>query len=128
MSVDPVKAFFDKAAHDAGLQAEMAEVLEVGAEYACCTFSSLAARHGFEFSPEELHDAIEELRNGLDGQELTDDDLDAVAGGTDPKPFRVPLYLPLPMGTPAPRMRYGIPGRSRNTGPVNARYAVPPGD
>jgi predicted ribosomally synthesized peptide with nif11-like leader len=128
VSMDPVKAFFEKAAHDAGLQAEMVKVLENGAEYGCCTFSALAARHGFEFTPEELHDAIEELRTSLDGQELTDDDLDAVAGGIAPLPFRVPLYLPLPPGLPpiqAPQMRYGVPGRSSDSGPVNARYAVP---
>ena len=131
MGTNQVEKFFEKAAVDVSIQEELGSLMEDGGAVACCTFSALAARHGFEFSPEELHDAIEELRRSEDGQELTDEDLELVAGGTPPLAYRIPYRLPGPQGggRPMVQVRYGVPGRPGScSGSVTLRYAVPPGD
>jgi predicted ribosomally synthesized peptide with nif11-like leader len=128
MSMDAVEAFFEKAKGDPGLQAEIAETIDGVEEYGCCTLADLAVRHGFEFTAVELHEAIEELRDYLDGRELTDEDLEAVAGGSPdfaPMSLRVPFFVPnvkKGFGTPTPTLRYAVSGSAA------PRYAVPPRD
>jgi hypothetical protein len=56
------------------------------AEY-CTAFKDLGARHGYTFGVDEVEDALEEMlaARALKSGELTDEQLEAVAGGSSPK-------------------------------------------
>jgi predicted ribosomally synthesized peptide with nif11-like leader len=121
MSVQAVERFFEKAENDVALQAEIKEMLEGKEEFGCCAFAALAAEHGFEFSAEEMHDGIERLRRLDDERELTDEDLENVAGGAGQLSV-LPHFVP-GMRTQMVTILYGIPGRTGAA--ANAVYSVP---
>lgn len=121
MSVEAVERFFEKADNDVALQAEIRSMLEGKEEYGCCAFAALAAEHGFEFSADEMHDGIERLRRLDDERELTDEDLENVAGGV--KQFSVIPHMVPGMRTQMVTILYGVPGRTGLA--ANAVYSVP---
>jgi predicted ribosomally synthesized peptide with nif11-like leader len=110
MSVEAVKEFFEKADTDEALQAQIQEMIEGKEEYGCCAFAALAAEHGFEFTAEEMHDGIEQLRSSEDERELTDEDLENVAGGAGYPSFVLPHFVP-GMNTRMVNILYGVSGQ-----------------
>lgn len=54
------------------IRSAMAEVVPV-----------LASEHGYDFTAEEGFDALETLRENFENEELSDDELERVAGGKD---------------------------------------------
>jgi predicted ribosomally synthesized peptide with nif11-like leader len=124
MSMEAVEKFFDKAEQDESLKKELASWVEGYEDVSCVHLTTLAADHGFEFTPEELHDAIEEVRKKEEGgQELTDEDLENVAGGRSFRLARIPRFVP-GLRMPMMRLLYGIPGSS-GAGSANVLYGVP---
>jgi predicted ribosomally synthesized peptide with nif11-like leader len=110
MTIEAVEKFFEKADEDKALQAQIREMIEGKEEYGCCAFAALAAEHGFEFTPEEMHEGIERLRELDEERELTDEDLEHVAGGASQQLFALPRYVP-GMSTQMVSLRYGIIGQ-----------------
>jgi predicted ribosomally synthesized peptide with nif11-like leader len=121
MSIEAVEEFFEKAEDDASLREAIRSMLEGKEAFGCCAFAALAAEHGFQFTPEEMHDGIERLRKLDEERELTDEDLEHVAGGTR-QHFMLPHFVP-GMSTRMVSVLYGVPGR-RGPG-ANALYMVP---
>jgi predicted ribosomally synthesized peptide with nif11-like leader len=79
MSLNAVKEFLEKAAQDKELQGEIAVAVKE-AEDRIAAVTGVAARHGFQFTPEELSKILESAQGTADS-EPTDEELDAVAGG-----------------------------------------------
>jgi predicted ribosomally synthesized peptide with nif11-like leader len=108
MSYDAIGEFFKRAEEDSVLQEGLRAVAEGGADDACGALTALAVEHGFQFTVEELHDALEGARRSEGDGELSDDDLEAVAGGVMRSQLHLPMYLP---GVPNSRtlvMKYGL--------------------
>jgi len=75
MSVENVKAFFLKAAEDEALRAKLKALAE-REEALYEDLVRIAAEAGFEFTAQDVRKA-----HATADRELTDDELDAVAGG-----------------------------------------------
>ena len=91
MTNQAVSLFLEKVAADEQLQSQLAEVLESaedaeGADREAA--AGLAKEHGFDFTSEELWAEIQkrqaEFQQRQEAGELTDEELEAVAGGTTP--------------------------------------------
>ena len=91
MTNQAVSLFLEKVAADEQLQSQLAEVLESaedaeGADREAA--AGLAKEHGFDFTSEELWAEIQkrqaEFQQRQEAGELTDEELEAVAGGTSP--------------------------------------------
>lgn len=78
MATDDLLQFYHRANAEPDLRAEAMGALEAGPG----AVVALGAREGFSFTEAEVETALETMQ--LDG-ELSDDDLDLVAGGTAPK-------------------------------------------
>jgi predicted ribosomally synthesized peptide with nif11-like leader len=76
MSMEALREFLQKASEDEELEKKIEEA--VGDEAGPDRFVALGQENGFEFSPREAVYHLYELQN----QELSDDDLENVAGGT----------------------------------------------
>jgi len=76
MSMMDLEQFYDKVRTSKKLDAEATSALQLGPE----ALVALGAREGFSFSQDELAAGLEKLTGG---QELSDKDLDLVAGGTN---------------------------------------------
>jgi predicted ribosomally synthesized peptide with nif11-like leader len=79
MSKEAVRAFFKTLAERSDLAAEYSSAVRNAV-------TELAARHEFHFTVEELADTLDS-----DGDELSDADLDAVAGG-----YQAPQHITQP--------------------------------
>lgn len=77
MSMKDLEQFYEKVRMSQKLDAEATSALQQGPE----ALVALGAREGFSFSQAELAAGLEELAAG---QELSDKDLDLVAGGSRP--------------------------------------------
>jgi predicted ribosomally synthesized peptide with nif11-like leader len=77
MSMQNLEQFYDKVQANGRLEAEATSALQKGP----AALVALGAREGFSFSTEELAAGLEKLSGG---RELSDTDLDLVAGGTRP--------------------------------------------
>ncbi|WP_378943099.1 Nif11-like leader peptide family RiPP precursor [Mesorhizobium sp. ANAO-SY3R2] len=75
MSIEALEQFYDKVRADTALEAEAGAALNEGA----AAIVALGAREGFEFSEDELSIALS--RHATAAGELSDSDLDLVAGG-----------------------------------------------
>ena len=75
MSMMDLEQFYDKVRTSEKLEVEATSALQQGPE----ALVALGVREGFSFSQEELTAGLEKLSGG---QELSDKDLDLVAGGT----------------------------------------------
>jgi predicted ribosomally synthesized peptide with nif11-like leader len=80
MSGTDIREFFRRVEQDADLREEMDRALaqEQGAVTA---FLAVAAARGFRFTAQEFVDALPAWRASRDGAELTDAELEKVAGG-----------------------------------------------
>lgn len=80
MSIEALEQFYDKVRSDAALEGEAGAALGEGP----AAVVALGAREGFSFSADELTIALAEHAVGVD--ELSDADLDLVAGGIPTPP------------------------------------------
>ena len=84
MSIKSVKDFIAALAEDESLQSDLAKALEAENDREAVT--ELAKSKGYDFTPEELWAEIERRQatgDRLTNNELTDAELEAVAGGGD---------------------------------------------
>ena len=86
MSTTTVQDFFTKVSEDQALQGELAKALESDNDREAVT--ALAQSKGYEFTSEELWAEIQarqaEFERRQAAGELTDEELEAVAGGATP--------------------------------------------
>ena len=83
MTIEAVNHFLTQVNQDGTLQAELSQAILAEDKYQATT--ELAAKYGYEFTPEELSARIEELesvraKESANG-ELNEEELEAVAGG-----------------------------------------------
>ena len=79
MAIEAVRQFLTKVNHDEKSQSELSEAM--GAKKDLTAAVELAARHGYEFTLEELAAQIEQLKRIQAGEQLSEEELEAVAGG-----------------------------------------------
>jgi predicted ribosomally synthesized peptide with nif11-like leader len=82
MSVEAVNQFLQKVTEDPQLQEELAKALEADNDRQAA--ADLAAKHGYQFTPDELWAEIQNRQSEFEQQstgELSEDELEAVAGG-----------------------------------------------
>ena len=83
MSIEAVNQFLTKVSEDQELQAELATAMEAEDDRQAST--ELAAKHGYDFTPEELASEMEnrqsEFQSKHEANELSEEELEAVAGG-----------------------------------------------
>jgi predicted ribosomally synthesized peptide with nif11-like leader len=86
MSMSAVQDFFTKIAEDQSLQEELAKAMEAENDRQAVT--DLARSKGFEFTTEELAQEIQnreaEAQRQIEAGELSEDELESVAGGATP--------------------------------------------
>lgn len=76
MSIKAVNQFLTQVSEDSKLQVEISEAMESENDHEAVT--KLAAKYGFDFTPEELGNKLEiSLHKG----ELKEEELEAIAGG-----------------------------------------------
>ena len=84
MSIKSVNQFLNKVTEDQELQAELAAAMEAENDRQAAT--ELGAKHGFQFTPEELGSEIanrqSEFQTKQSANELSEQELEAVAGGS----------------------------------------------
>jgi len=79
MSAEAVKEFFDRMAQDEALRDEVIAAVKQADDRNSVT-SEIAAKHGFQFTAEELAKILDATQ-GADKDELTPEELEAVAAG-----------------------------------------------
>jgi predicted ribosomally synthesized peptide with nif11-like leader len=83
MSIEAVNQFLQKVTEDQQLQEELAKALESENDRQAAT--DLAAKYGYEFTPDELWAEVQnrqsEFQQKQQAGELSDEELEAVAGG-----------------------------------------------
>ena len=85
MTVSTVQKFLDKLGEDKALQAELTQALRRGNERQAVF--ELAKSKGYEFSSEELIAETQKRQSSVlseESEELTEEDLEAIAGGVHP--------------------------------------------
>ena len=91
MTISAVQEFLDKVAEDEALQAELSQALEAENDRQAVT--ELAQSKGYEFSPEELWAEVQkrqaEAQQSQESEELSDRELEAVAGGVYTLSYRI---------------------------------------
>ncbi|GAX37847.1 Nif11-like leader peptide family natural product precursor [Nodularia sp. NIES-3585] len=92
MSIEAVNQFLERVESEEKLQEELAEVIEsadtAGEDADREGATDLGKKYGYDFTSEELWAAIKQRQNEFQERqvsgELTDDELEAVAGGIAP--------------------------------------------
>ena len=83
MSIEAVNQFLTKVSEEQQLQAELAQAMESDNDRQAAT--ALAAKYGYEFTPEELWSEIQnrqsEFQSNQASNALSEEELEAVAGG-----------------------------------------------
>ncbi len=83
MSIEAVNQFLTKVSEDQELQAELATAMDAENDRQATT--ELGAKHGYDFTPEELASEIDnrqsEFQSKQEVNELSEEELEAVAGG-----------------------------------------------
>jgi predicted ribosomally synthesized peptide with nif11-like leader len=86
MSIEAVNQFLQKVSEDTSLQEELAKALDSENDRQAAT--DLGAKHGYMFTPDELWTEIQnrqsEFQQNPSNAELSEEELEAVAGGTSP--------------------------------------------
>jgi predicted ribosomally synthesized peptide with nif11-like leader len=80
MSTQAVMDLLAEAGKDEGLRRELEAALQEG-EHRRGAFLAVASRHGFRFSAEEVSRVFAEAHPPPEGEQLTDQQLEAVSGG-----------------------------------------------
>ena len=86
--MEKAKQFYEALAYDAGMKERAAKLAETGGEQpdkaaATAAILAFAKAEGYDFTAEELAAYAETLPKPQAGTELTDDELNAVAGGAE---------------------------------------------
>ena len=81
MSIETVNQFLTMVSLDPKLQAQFTQVMGAKDDYAAGV--KLAAQHGYEFTLEELAAQIKKVATGTLLAELSEEQLDAIAGGSE---------------------------------------------
>lgn len=96
MTTTAVQEFFNKVSEDEALQAELAQALEEENDREAVT--ELAQSNGYEFTPEELWAEVQKRQAEAPAEaptgELSDEELEQVAGGFTPTAAATPLTIP----------------------------------
>ena len=83
MSMEAVNQFLTKVSEDQQLQAELAQAMEAEDDQQAAT--ELAAKYGYDFTPDELGLEIQnrqsEFQSNQEAGTLSEEELEAVAGG-----------------------------------------------
>jgi predicted ribosomally synthesized peptide with nif11-like leader len=86
MSIEAVNQFLQKVSEDNSLQEELAKALDSENDRQAAT--DLGAKHGYMFTPDELGTEIQNrqgvFQQNQSSEELSEEELEAVAGGTSP--------------------------------------------
>ncbi|WP_083894164.1 Nif11-like leader peptide family natural product precursor [Rivularia sp. PCC 7116] len=83
MSIEAVNQFLEKVAKDSNIQEELVQAMQ--AENDRQAVVELGAKHGFNFTGDELMNEIEKRQKAAaDSGELSEEELEAVAGGATP--------------------------------------------
>ena len=82
MSQENLNQFLQRVCDEAPLSHEFEQALVQG-EGAVTAVVTLGARHGHQFTGDEFAERVRRAHALRNGAELTDDELDAVAGGGD---------------------------------------------
>ena len=85
--MEKVKQFYEALANDAGMKERAAKLAETGGEQpgqaaATAAILAFAKAEGYDFTAQELAAYAETLPKPQGGTELTDDEMNAVAGGS----------------------------------------------
>ena len=83
MTIEAVNQFLTKVSEDQQLQGELAQAMEAENDRQAAT--ELAAKYGYDFTPDELWSEIQnrqsEFQSKQSENELSEEELEAVAGG-----------------------------------------------
>ncbi len=79
MSIEAVNQFLEQVSSNQQLQAEVTQAMEEENDRLAVT--QLAAKHGFKFTPEELGSQVEKSLESPKEDELSEAELESVAGG-----------------------------------------------
>ncbi|AFY58615.1 bacteriocin propeptide, TIGR03798 family/class IIb bacteriocin, lactobin A/cerein 7B family [Rivularia sp. PCC 7116] len=83
MSTQTVNQFFEKVSEDPELQQKLVKAIESENDRQAVT--DLAAQEGFQFTSDELWEEIKNRQQAIiDSGELSEEELEAVAGGATP--------------------------------------------
>ena len=86
MSIEAVNQFLTKVNQDEKLQAELSQVMKSQNDRQAAV--DLAAKHGYEFTTEELNERIEQIQSiqakQAANETLSEEELEAVSGGGIP--------------------------------------------
>lgn len=86
MSANSIQEFLTKVSEDQALQEELAKAMESENDREAVT--ELAKSKGYEFTAEELGSAIDQIQaeaqQQMDASELSEEELESVAGGATP--------------------------------------------
>ena len=85
MTIEAVNQFLTKVNEDEKFHSELSQAM--GTEKDRAAAVELAAQHGYEFTLEELATQIEQLKRIQAGEQLSEEELEAVAGGATPTPL-----------------------------------------
>ncbi len=83
MSIEAVNQFLTEVSESKELQAEVTTVkeTEMEAENYWQAFTEIAAKHGYEFTPDELASQIEQAFEASNAENLNEAELELIAGG-----------------------------------------------
>lgn len=126
MTTRAIQEFLERANSDEGLREELRALVEGPDETALDALTALAAKHGFEFSVEELNEALDRVHERDLGGELTERDLEKVAGGTTIQSISQLFSLTGGSIDDTSMLRYMAPPPDGDG--VTVRYAAPPPD
>ncbi len=80
MSIEAIKQFLTEVSESKELQAEVTTAME--AENYCQAITEIAAKYGYEFTPDEMSSEVEQAFEALNAEELNEAELLSVAGGS----------------------------------------------
>ncbi|MCA1993914.1 MAG: Nif11-like leader peptide family natural product precursor [Coleofasciculus sp. S288] len=82
MSVEAVAQFLERVNQDTALQQELAQAVESSAPGEDrVAAAEIGAKYGYSFTPDEIGETMEAAQKQQSGEELSEEELEAVAGG-----------------------------------------------
>lgn len=94
MSAEAVSDFLKKVAEDEALMGELAQAME--AEDDRAAVAQLAISKGYDVTADELWEEVQK-RQAEAGTELSDEELESVAGGFLGPTLTIPVTIPFPL-------------------------------
>ena len=82
MSLEAVNQFLERVNQDPALQQELAQAVESAAPGEDrVAAAEIGAKYGYSFTPDEIGETMEATQKQQSGEELSEEELEAVAGG-----------------------------------------------